>query len=178
MAVVDVVVCPTDCDAPLSPPSFNECAPEFNPSEIDTIYFSSPDFAGFTDVEDLAEWETHLTAGDIVAYTVVGDKPLAEPVQFTGSKNRNVITTRNHTLNFDVDETNDVNYEAMRKMQCGGKFRIWYKTSADKLYGGSKGVLVDISIGDVLARGDEMERFTGVLTWKDKFDPPRIPSPF
>ena len=162
--------------------SFSDSCPEINPSEIEEIYFTEPDAAPFTDVSQPGEWATRLsqtanTAGSIRRLNVVGDKPAAAEQRKTISKQREVFTDATHTLNAEIDETNDTNYDAMREMQCQPKWRIWYKTRGGKNYGGNEGILANISIRDVLGRGDEHEKFVLTATWRSKFDPPRVTSP-
>ena len=184
MAIIDKVVCPQDCSTPLTQPLFNDCNPEFNLSEIEAIYIARADFAGFTDAEDIGEWETYLEGTgpypepEIVKIVVIGDKPAKADLTTTGSMRRVITYDSTHTINFEIDETNNVNYEFMRTMQCGAKYRIWWATRAGKMYGGNDGILASVTIADVLDRGDAIERFVGAFTWNDKFDAPRFDSPF
>ncbi len=175
--------CPTDCSSQTLPVvNFNNCAPEINASEIEEIFMGKADDAAFADWSDAAEWATRLsqsatTAGKIRRLSVIGDKPAPNTVKKTVSKQRELVTKRTHTINFDVDETNDDNYDAMRQVQCGGLYLIWYKTRGGYLYGGDSGILMSLDAFDLLARGDEDEKFQYTGTWEDKFDPERIASP-
>ncbi len=176
-------VCAADCATQALPKvNFSECGYEINSSEIEDIFIGKADIDPLDDWSDPAEWATRLSqtavlGQEIRRLTVVGDKPAPAETKKTISKGRETVIDRTHTLNFDVDETNDDNYEMMRAIQCGGKFRIWYKPRGGKLYGGSNGILVSLSGFDVLARGDESEKFQYTATWKNLFDPPRIDSP-
>lgn len=186
MPAIDEVVCPQDCSSPLPTPEFNACNPEFNLSEIEEIFIGKADFTGFDDVEDVEEWNDFLDGADpyspgtpeLVRVIVIGDKPAKSDLTVTGSQRRIITYDSTHTLNFEIDETNDANYEFMRKLQCGAKYRIWWLTRGGKMYGGNKGVLASVTIADVLDRGDAIERFVGAFTWNNKFDVARTPSPF
>lgn len=174
--------CVAGCNAQALPAVlFSDC-PEINASEIEDIFYAQPGSAPFTDVSLPGEWATRLsqsgsTAGAIRRLSVIGDKPAASEVRKTISKQRDVFTDATHTLNAEIDETNDTNYEAMRLMQCQQRWLIWYKTRGGKLYGGNEGIPVNISIRDVLGRGDEHEKFVLTATWRSKFDPARVVSP-
>ena len=163
-------ICPADCTV----------------SQITKIYITKPDATPFTDWTVPTEWETRIantdptepTGDEIRILTVIGDKPAPSSNVIDISGGRKYTTNKNHTIPFDIDETNDVNYEAMRMLQCGGQFRIWYETLGGKLYGGDEGILATVDISDILARGvNEIEKLTGTLSWDKKFDPERTDSP-
>ncbi len=183
MPLLQKPACPTGCNTQILPPvNFDLCLPEVNPSEIEELYVATPDAAPFGDVTDPAEWADRLdqsatTAGKIRRFLVVGDKPAASDQKKTISKNREILTDATHVINFEIDETNDVNYDAVRQIQCQQSWRIWWKTRGNKNYGGNEGILVNMAIRDVLGRGDEIEKFVGTATWKSKFDAPRVTSP-
>lgn len=191
-------ICPEDCDVSLPELNFSDCAPEINLSQIKRIYLAKVTAASFVDWTLPDEWAERITNTDpepitdeedpdypggptgdeIRQLVVIGDKPAPSSNVIDISGGRKYTTNKTHTLPFDIDETNDVNYEAMRMMQCGGTFKMWYETAGGKLYGGNSGITVTVDISDILARGiNEIERLTGTFTWERRFDPERTTSP-
>ena len=179
------VICPTGCEDALPIFSFDDCAPEFNRSEIRWLYLSLPTAESFTDVEDPTEWATRLvdelpaepTGDEIIAVRVIGSKPLAtanEIVTSHGTVNFNP----EHSITFRIDDTNQANYDAMRLIQCGLKLKFWYGTTGGKIYGGNDGVIGSFTIGDQLDEGeDSLEIFSGTVTWRSQQDPDRGENP-
>lgn len=178
------VTCPTDCTSALPVVNFNDCAPEVNLSEIEKIFIGKSNATAFDDWTSPTEWATRLSQDDEISddsireLVVVGDKPAASTNEITISNGRRISTSKTHTVNFDIDETNDENYEFMRLVECSGQYKIWYKTKGGKLYGGNDGIQANVILNDVLTRGEnEIELFQGTITWNDKHHPERVVSP-
>lgn len=179
-----IPTCPANCTTELAETNFNECAPAINLSEIVRIFIALASATPFTDVAQASEWTTRLsqTATDvdaIRALTVIADKPAGTAVTRDISGGRTYIIGKDHTLNVSIDDTSDENYEFIRKLECGGKFKIWYETAGGYLYGGNEGIPTkSVNFDDVLNRGaDEIETFEGTITWRAKFHPERVKSP-
>jgi hypothetical protein len=180
-------LCPDTCDDFIVPSvSFDDCAPEINESEIEWIAVANKDASDFEDVEDAEEWTTRInqtapesgTDDSIRMIRVIGDKPAPEETEITISGNRTQTTGATHTANFDIDETNTVNYEFIRKLQCNTKVKLWYITRGNKVYGGICGLKAKLKARLVQNRGNgEIEKFTGTFVWEDKIDPPRAEWP-
>ncbi len=177
-------LCPDNCEAQVLPEVlFDDCAPELNRSEIEWIILGKANTAPFKDLEDLAEWNTRIKlvnshVNSLRILRVVGDKPAAEDQTAVISGQRTVVSSANHTVNFDVDETNKVNYEFIRTTACNSSSKVWYVTVDGLMYGGICGLKAQIKMRLVQARGEnEIEKYTGTLTWKDRFDPPRAKWP-
>jgi len=173
-------VCIDNCDSPLPVVSFSDCSPSVNLSEIEYVILGRPDSADLTDETDAAEWADRLDNDDIVdndklrLLRVIGDKPQPTDQEQTISGQRIIVVDRTHTLNFDVDETNDINYEAVRTLQCGGEVKVWYVSRSKHVFGGKTGVTASLKISEVSNRGEnEILRFSGVATWKSLFSPER-----
>lgn len=203
--MLDEIVCTTDCDNEVLPPVvFDDCAPEFNKSEITAVYMALPDAADFEDESDPLEWAARLSQNStppapvgggtatpvkdlIRKLTVIGDKPAPTESSYTGSNQRVSILDRARLINITIDETNDANYDLMRATECGiglaGKF--WYE-SGGKLYGGKSGIKRGISgqrpvlkLNQVLDRGaDAVATFAGTIAWSNLKSEARVPSPF
>lgn len=176
--------CPTGCEAALGTVLFDDCAPKINASEIKRIFIAKATAEPFTDWETATEWTTRMVqsgdtpAGVIRTLTVIGDKPAGSPVQRDISNGRKYIVGKDHVVNFTVDDVSVENYEFMRLLECGGRFRIWYETKGGYLYGGNEGILASLQLDDVLPRGnDEIETLNGTATWRSRFSPERVLSP-
>lgn len=159
-----------------------DCPGDIFGSEIEEWYVAKHDAAPFADWSDAAEWATRLSqslsvGNEIRKLIVTGDKPAAQSVIVNLSKRKKKRTDANHTLNLDIDDVNQKNYDFATKLQCGSYKRIWYKTRGGHLFGGNEGILVYVDINPVLGRGDEIEKINVVCTWNNKQDPERIDSP-
>lgn len=170
------VVCPTDCDGELPEVDFSICAPEVHFGEITNVYVTVPGNPLVSE-NDAAEWATRMAAVDatkILALTVLGDKPAPEESEIVISNDRIVVGEKGHTLNLDIDETNQTNYEFMRGLECGRKVTIWYKTSSGLLYGGKTGIDGTLRLNEVTPRSrKELVVFTGTFKWNSKIAPCR-----
>lgn len=177
-------ICPTGCDSPLPPVNFDGCAPEFNASEIHYIYVAKASTPAFADWTQPTEWAARLdqtASGDdkIRKITVTADKPQPTVNSREVSGGRTVTTDKTHVINITVDETNQINYDFVRYMECGGQVVIWYQTKSGHLYGGNTGISgVNLVLDVVHNRGaDEITTFTGTATWRNKFTEERTVSP-
>lgn len=135
---------------------FDECVPEINFGQISEIYLGIPGNP-FTAITSLSEWTARLasvTATRIIKLIVTGDRPrsnAAAPLELSG--NRKKAVPRDFTLNFTIDETSQVNHDAVRQLQCGGNFIYWYRTLENKyVYGGNTGIKGFIDADMVIPR--------------------------
>lgn len=164
------------CANDLPTVEFDHCDPEFNLSEVRRIFIAKPIAQPFTDWKLETEWLSRLsdnsTSGDDYIRTLVvrGNKPAPASVIKALTNLRNKKITKNHTLNFLVDETNDTNHEFLRELEgSNSNFKIWYETHGGKMFGGNSGIVVDIDLNMVLAEGEEeIQTYVGVATWKNK----------
>lgn len=176
------ITCTDGCTDQLPVASFNICSPETNFGQIAKIYIANDGYP-LTDENSLSEWQTraNLVATDasrILEISVIGDKPLAGTNEVPISRGRTTNGPKDHSINFKIDETNDANYELMRKFECGKTMRIWYETLEGLLYGGATGILASITIGEVIPEGTgDLITFQGTAKWKSKFSPCRTTSP-
>lgn len=180
-----LITCPAGCAAALPPTKFDECNPVILLSEIEKIYLSRPTAAAFEDVSDPTEWATRLSetavdADAIRPLTVIADKAAGSPIVKEISNGRKQTIRLDQTLNVEIDDASDENYNFVRTLQeCGGMAKMWYRTKGGKLYGGNEGIEnVSVVLSLVQARGaDEIEKFTGTVTWGASSDPERTVSP-
>lgn len=185
------VACPADCEnSDLPSVSFAECVDslESELSEIQEIFLSIEDgttglpLAGPSDWTDLAAWQAVIAdtgAAKVRRLIVIGDKPESESTTRTVSKGRKVPGKRTHTINADVDDVNNTNYDFMRRLQCGSTVNMWYAT-ASKIYGGANGFTANVTKANpILERGAESySLFRFQFQWDNACDPPRADNPF
>lgn len=177
------VICPNGCESDLPIVKFSKCAPKIVLSEIVRVFIGKPSTQPFSDVSDASEWterlsETTLTANSIRPLTVIGDKPAGSPVVKEISNGRKFNLRKDFTLNIEIDDVSNENYEFMRVTQCGGEYKVWFETAGGYLYGGNKGIDGSVVLDNVLGRGkDEIEKITGTISWSDQFSPERVLSP-
>lgn len=179
-----VITCPNGCESALPVVKFDDCSPTIVLSEIQTIFLAKNSATAFTDVESPTEWATRLsmTATDedaIRPLTVIADKPACTPVVKELSNGRKKVIRLDQTLNVEIDDVTDENYNFMRVSQCGGQYKMWHKTAGGKIYGGNEGISdAFLQLNEVLGRGkDEIEKIQGTVTWSDSNSPERGVSP-
>lgn len=177
------ITCPNGCESALPPVKFDKCAPNVVLSEIVRIFVAKPIAVAFTDVSLATEWTTRLSEtanGDdtIRPLTVIADKPAGSPKVKEISNFRKITLGVDNTVNIEIDDVSDENYNFMQVTQCGGQFKMWYETAGGYLFGGNEGIDVSIFLDNVLGRGkDEIEKITGTATWSAKLSPDRVKSP-
>lgn len=125
-------------------------------SEIKELFLVSTDANGDavvvpTDYTDSADWDQVLhntTAAKIRRAYGIGD--IAEPEKITRTFYDNItkVVDRKYTMTFDILDLAQVNYDAMRTLQCGGTLRAWFITRGNYLYGGPTGMFVNINDAD------------------------------
>lgn len=174
--------CPEDCESTLPVVEFDECAPETNDGQIYKIYMTNIGNP-FTDVTDLAEWTPRLdnagAASDAIrTLHVIGSKPIPASEEREISLGRKVNSKKTHNIDFKIDETNGINHEFVRQLECGGQFLIWYETSGGLLFGGNDGIKVSMNVDMEIPEGEtEFITLTGKAEWKAKFTEERALSP-
>ena len=179
-----VITCPNGCESALPVVKFDDCNPTIVLSEIQTIFLAKNSATAFTDVESPTEWATRLsmtaTNEDAIRpLTVIADKPAGAPVVKELSNGRKKVIRLDQTLNVEIDDVTDENYNFMRVSQCGGQYKMWYKTAGGKIYGGNEGISdTFLQLNEVLGRGkDEIEKIQGTVTWSGSHSPERGVSP-
>lgn len=175
-------LCEFLCDGSLPAVKFSDCAPQVRESEIRRIFIASRNAEAFTDWQEPTEWTERISSSGetndaIRAFTVIADKPAAESNTIELSDRRQFTTSKNHTVNFTIDDVSEENYNFLQDAECQNQFRAWYETHGGILYGGNEGVKCSFVGNNVLNRGlDEIELIEGTLTWRGK-SPDRTESP-
>jgi hypothetical protein len=179
MSVLIYPTCPTDCSGLLPEPGGSICAPTLNYGEIEWLIIARADAAGFTNIEDLAEWNARVAlpnsdANAISTFHVLADLPEPEVSEITISGDRVVRGEKTFTLPFTIDELDDANYEAHLTIECGNQFLFWFATADGHIYGGNDGILGSMLTNLMIPRErTALVNILGKLTWKNKRSPLR-----
>jgi hypothetical protein len=169
--------CPEDCDS-LSLPIFDTAcfsAETIEESEIEEIFFCDPSETPGVPTVPISGWTKEGLAADatineaaITAWYAaknnagsstmksikgIGDKPATTSTEIVGDEGVKIKVDKTHPLNFDVQTLTNLNYEALRTLECGGPKHIWFRTRK-YFYGGKNGMLGTIvNVDHILARG-------------------------
>jgi len=175
--------CPTDCTTAVKPVAFNYCDAYTNHGEIDKLFIASEEAQPLTNFCDLAEWLSRIdnTTIDVDAIReihFIGEKPAAEGEMENLGGGYEKPRLANHTLTGRIVEIGDENYNFIRSLQCGGRYRVWW-TSGNHLYGGNEGELAKVSARLVTPlEKTENEYFQVTVAWEKIQDPDRCLNPF
>jgi hypothetical protein len=168
---------------PLPETDFDFCEPETHLSEIQRVFLALPESEGFVDWSDRVEWLGRLTQSGtgvnaIRTLTCIGDKPAPNSVKKAISLNRTKITLKTHTLFITIDEVSDLNHVFVQKLKNGKKFRMWYESAGELLFGGNDGIMVTVYGDMVLLRGKgEVITYELQVVWESLRTEDRIQSP-
>jgi len=175
--------CPTGCSAIPPTVDFDLCTPKIFFGEIEHIYIASGDAAPLSDVESVSAWtarlsDTAVDADTIRDFHVMADLPAAAADEILLSLGRKAYSPATHTINIDVDDLSDANYEFARNTSCNVSYRIWFSTESH-IYGGNDGILANINLRPVIERGQKsVNKIMGTVTWEAQFSPERHDNPF
>jgi hypothetical protein len=168
--------CPEGCDAALPDVDFDLCNPEFHFGEISDLFITNLGHP-LTDETDATEWTTrlNLTSIDparIVRLYGIGEKPAAESNDTEASYGRKAYGTKEHTVNFTIDEISPLNYELLRKLECNKVVLVWYKTTDGQLFGGASGIKVSLNFDHIIPEdASQLQTLVASITWRSKFHP-------
>lgn len=181
MSIISLPVCPTDCTGILESVSFNDCAPEVHFGEIAKLYLwvdsATPPFASQAQFDSAAHWATHLNQSgvaidDIREFTVIGEMPEPEQTETPISGDRTVIGFKKFTLNLEIDETNEINYNFLLASECNGQYKAVFETADGVMYGGYLGLDVSVKMNQVIPRTrQEVVKIMVKITWTSKNHP-------
>ena len=176
-----IITCPTGCENDVPVISMDECNPAVDFSEIDKLYITAID-QGLSDWTDLAEWASRIDnsgagIGDIREWWVSGEMPDPERNITEIDNDREVSSRMKFMQTIQVYETNTINYDAVRFIQCGTRFLLWY-SSGEYLYGGTGGIEVSIIASHQITKGSrETKIIQLIVSWEADHNPERIDNP-
>ena len=178
---------PVGCAAIVLPaPTNPNCPSDYNihESEITDIWISpveesTPGAEDWTATALPTSWESiadlNATAG-LRHLTIIGDKPLAENRTATLAKRWIKVISRNHSINMDLTDMSEDNYEFIRVLQYSPKVAVWFRSYGNWVAGGEAGIVCDVDTAGVIWGRGEGTLMTGqvVFRWSNKFDPPAV----
>jgi len=185
MSVIVLPDCPTDCTGVLESVLFSECAPEVHFGEIAKLYLwidsTTPPFDSQAEYDSAAIWAGAIytyvegvspTIGEILEFTVIGEWPEPEQTETPISGDRVVVGYKKFTLNLEIDETNEVNYNFLLASECNGKYKCNFETADGLIYGGYLGLDVSVKMNQVVPRSrQEVAKFMVKISWTSKNHP-------
>ena len=183
MSVLQLMPCPTDCAGSNEAVSFNECAGEFHYGQISKLYVARADAADFVSPDIITEWTARLSdtgtgIDDIRTLIGIGELPEPEQSEIPVSGDRIIYSKKTFNLIFEVDETNDTNYEFMLATYCNVKKKVWIEMSDGMLYGGKTGIEMVFKGSQPLLKGKtEVLKILFKGKWESYSDPLRNISP-
>lgn len=174
---------PVCYDEELPETDFDFCEPDVHLSEIQRVFLALPESEGFDDWSNRVEWLGRLTQSGtgvnaIRTLTCIGDKPAPNSIKKSISLGRTKITSKTHTLFITIDEVSDLNHAFVQKLKNGKKFRMWYESAGEFMFGGVDGILVTVYGDMVLLRGKgEVITYELQVVWENLRTEDRIQSP-
>jgi hypothetical protein len=175
--------CPSGCSFVLPVVAFDECAPQLHFGEIRHLYIAVGDVEPFNDWTDPTEWVNRIDNSNvhdldkIRKLDVIGDLPAASRDEVIISLGRKILSPPTWTINLEVDDLTDENYELARMTGCNLSMKFWYETT-DLLFGGNDGILGVLSLNPIIERGQKsLHKLVGTLTWESAYAPERADSP-
>ena len=170
--------CPTSCSTVPAVVDFDFCDPKTYYGEIEKIYVAAKDADYLSDWTSAAAWAARISNTDTDANVirelhVMADLPQPERDEIEISVRRKQTTPATWTINVDLDDLSDDNYEFLRTTACNTQVRMWFATE-DHIYGGNTGIVCDIILDPVIERGRKsLQKGMGRITWESKFAPER-----
>lgn len=123
-----------------------------------------------TELETRIDNGDTMTAGAIRELTVIASKPAPERDSVDISGFRKVRSAPKHTINIKIDETDTVNYDAVKSLVDGvSTVLVWFQTR-NHFYGGVAGIEASIDLNHIIPEsGDELETIEGTLEWEGDY---------
>lgn len=187
--------CPADCATPLLLPAlpadpYCELAPKY--SQVAQLVVA-PCQSEDPFIDDTGSAALHTTlidntnADNTAPRLLIGQGGVDEhePVIYDGAFRTQKVSRRNYTMNFGVTIEDPLQYEFLRALQCGLKFRFWYIDLGNWLFGplealGIGGGLIPSLVNVQMPKGagrDDLGSANIIITWEDNTDPARWVSP-
>ena len=183
MSTNTIPTCPTDCTGVLPENTFDFCRSDVHTGEIEILYLAASEAECFTDWTALAEWTARLSTDSvdpdaIRRFRVVGTQPAASQDATDISLGQKYYGEKEFTLNIELEDISDENYEFARNMECNVLVKAWWATAGGDLFGGNCGEDVSISSNLQIEAGqNSIHKLMWTITWKNKFSPERTTSP-
>ena len=174
--------CPDGCTGSPAENTYNYCKQDIETGEVEEVFIAAGDSECFTDWKLPGEWAARISQdspdpNSIRRFRGIGDLPAGASDAVVISKGDVFNTEKTFTLNYDVEDVSDANYEFMRTIECNGKLKGWYAAGA-KLFGGNCGIDISIGANYVIERGQKsLHKIVFVFTWNNQHSPERCTNP-
>lgn len=192
--------CLTDCTAITPATNAVDCITDVAFGEIKVLYLRDepmPDWrahidqylidnVGSTPEEAFEDYKTTFNAlvdnagtvgGEIRKLLIRGEKGEPEVNKIRIAGGFSVTPPKKHSISYNIDDTGDLNYEAMRKLECNDLLYVMYEDES-YLYGGeAEGSSLNVQVNwshIIPLSNEELQSFIGTLEWEAKFSPARI----
>jgi hypothetical protein len=192
--------CPTDCTPSSPQTNAVDCITDVAFGEIKRLYFSAQplpnwrtfidqyliDNVGSTPAEAFEAFKVTFRAlvsnsgtnPDAIRELLIrGEKPAPESTRLRIAGGNYVTPPKKHNISYSIDDTGDVNYEALRQFECNDLHYVMYEDES-YLYGGEaegSSIFTTINWDHIIPLShEELQSFTGLLEWEAKFSPSRI----
>ena len=176
--------CPTDCNVTMPAFKFADCvelAPE-EKSEIIKVWLDTLTTNETTGEEEPANLPREVTGAAVGWYDgaeellVIGDLPAPDSEERQISGGRTKFGLKTYTLNIDIDETSQENYDAIRQLSCGMRVAVAWATRGGYIYGTVVGQV--IAADPIFERGDDAYMTYNIqIRWESNCPPPRDEDP-
>jgi hypothetical protein len=158
--------CPVGCTTFSLGAKFNNCNKEYKFGEITEIAVMANDKTGFTNVEDLAEWATKITANDVEVLEVKADLGEAEQEENNVGKGVIIDGIPHYSVAFEIFELTPENLALVDKVKCNPLMKVWLKSENFTLGGNSGFVNATMKLNLNITEG--MNKIDGVLRFRAK----------
>lgn len=183
MAINNFCSCVT-CDTEFYFGAFDadqDCPGSPSLSQVCAILIKPEGATGPIDWTVKTDWESAVdntdTANNFVKYlSGVGSIDTPDKTTLTVAKGQVVTTIRLYTLQMEVFNLSNTQYETLRKIQCNPtNYTFWVENIGGHIFGGSLGISPTLTDVDFpLGSGDEdIERAVLTIQWRAKCDPER-----
>jgi hypothetical protein len=166
--------------------AFDFCAPAFTFGEIEEIIIAPLELE--TGDPYPTDW-TDETAWDVLLSPTLPDEPIAFKIPVRGtidepdrpeieaSRYRKAWPPKRYNMPVAVDDISDEGYTALRQM-INKRVRLWF-LSGGYLFGSPTGVEADVDSWYTIEEGeDSIHKYHLHFSWRSKYPPERVVSPF
>jgi hypothetical protein len=175
-------VCPDDCTSTLAENTYNYCTQHIVTGEVDHVFLAAGDAECFTDWTLPGEWAARISPDSldpdaIRRFRGIGDLPEGASDEVEISLCQKWQSEKTFTLNFDIEDVSDENYNFMRTLECNNVMKGWF-SSGGKLFGDNCGIDVSVKANYKIDRGCKtLHKILLVFTWDNQFHPARCTNP-
>jgi hypothetical protein len=156
---------------------FSICSPKTFGGQINNVFLFSNKHPLLNEF-DVNEFVYRLAlpqndVSKIITLSCIGSKQAPEINEVKGAYGISTYSNKIHSVIFEINELEDMNYNMMLHFERTNKALALYKTSSGKIYGGH-GIPVIISFNQIIPEApNELESLLGTISWEDRLHPCR-----